>query len=318
MKKLVSIVTPFFNEEESIEHYFSELEKVLNSIAEIDYEFIAVDDGSSDKTFEKLRKISAAKTNLRVIKLSRNFGKELALTAGLEKAKGDAIIPIDADLQDSPEVILQMIEKWREGFKVVLAERISRHDPFLKKITAAFFYKLAPKIMNNNLPKNVGDFRLIDRVVLDQIKLIKEKSRFMRGIMSWVGFQTTTIKFERKPRQKGSTKYNFFSMIKYACDGIFSFSEFPIRIITYCGILLSLGSFFYGLTIIFEKIFLNNMVPGYASIMCVVLFIGGINFIFIGIIGEYVGRIFNEVKNRPLYIIEQEISQEISIKNNDL
>ncbi len=310
MKQLISIITPFFNEEDSIKDYFAKLEKILSEIDQIEVEFVAIDDGSTDNTFHILQQIATNKKNLQVIKLSRNFGKDIALTAGIEHASGDAAIPIDADLQDSPEIIVQMIEKWRQGFKVVLAERVSRKDPLFKKITAAIFYKLAPKIMNNSLPKNVGDFRLIDRVVIDQIKTMKEKSRFMRGIMSWVGFKTTSVKFERKSRQNGKTKYNFFSMIKYACDGIFSFSEFPIRIITYCGFSLSVGSFLYGIVIIFEKIFFNNLVPGYASIMCLVLFIGGLNFIFIGIIGEYVGRIFNEVKNRPLYIIEQKIDNQ--------
>jgi glycosyltransferase involved in cell wall biosynthesis len=304
MKKLISIVTPFFNEEESINDYFLRVEKVLHEIADIDYEIIAVDDGSTDKTYEILSAIATQKTNLKIIKLSRNFGKEIALTAGLDNALGDAVIPLDADLQDPPEVIPQMISKWREGYKMVLAQRINRLDPWLKKFTAAVFYKLASKIMDRTLPQNVGDFRLIDRVALDDIKKMRERSRFMRGVLSWVGYKTTQVQYERGPRLKGETKYNYATMARYAFDGIFSFSTFPIRLITYVGLLISICSFIYGFAIICAKLFFDQGIPGYASIMSVILFLGGINFIFIGIIGEYVGRIFNEVKNRPLYLVE--------------
>ncbi len=304
MKKLISIVTPFFNEEESIADYFLRVEKVLNEIADIDYEIIAVDDGSVDATHAILSAMAAQRTNLKIVKLSRNFGKEIALTAGLDNALGDAVIPLDADLQDPPEVIPQMILKWREGYKMVLAQRINRLDPWLKKFTAAVFYKLASKIMDRTLPQNVGDFRLIDRVALDDIKKMRERSRFMRGVLSWVGYKTTQVQYERGPRLKGETKYNYATMVRYAFDGIFSFSTFPIRLITYVGLLISICSFIYGFAIICAKLFFDQGIPGYASIMSVILFMGGINFIFIGIIGEYVGRIFNEVKNRPLYLVE--------------
>lgn len=305
MKKLISIVTPFYNEEESISDYFAELENILENIPDINYEFVAVDDGSSDNTFELLRKIAADKKNLKVIKLSRNFGKDIALTAALDHAVGDAVIPVDADLQDSPYILPQMIEKWREGYKIVLAERVTREDPWFKKVTASLFYKLAAKIMDRTLPRNVGDFRLIDKVALNDVKKLRERSRFTRGILSWVGYSTTTVKYERRGRARGKTKYNYVSLMNYAFDGIFSFSTFPIRAITYCGISISLSSFGYLLAIIFKKIFLGNAVPGYASIMSVILFLGGVNFIFIGVIGEYVGRIFNEVKQRPLYLVEE-------------
>ncbi|MDX2082851.1 MAG: glycosyltransferase family 2 protein [Rickettsiales bacterium] len=308
MKKLISIVTPFYNEEDALADYFSSLEEVLAKIDEIDFEFIAIDDGSIDKTFAILKEIAATKKNLKVIKLSRNFGKDIALTAGLDHAGGDAVIPFDADLQDSPQVISLMIKKWFEGYKIVLAKRSSRQDPWLKKFTATLFYKLAAKIMDRTLPQNVGDFRLIDKSALNDIKKLRERNRFTRGILSWVGYSTTTIEYERNARFKGTTKYNYFSLIKYAFDGIFSFSTFPIRLITYCGLIISCCSFIYGLVIIFQKIFSNQAVPGYSSIMSVILFLGGINFIFIGVIGEYIGRIFNEVKERPLYLIEEIIN----------
>lgn len=307
--KLISIVTPFYNEAESVTEYFLSLEKFLQKIAGIDYEFIAVDDGSTDNTFALLKEISLGRKNLKIIKLSRNFGKDIALAAGLDHAAGDAVIPIDADLQDTPEILPQMIEKWREGNKIVLAERICRNDPWLKKFTAKIFYKLAAKIMDRTLPQNVGDFRLIDKVALNDIKKLRERSRFTRGILSWVGYSTATVKYERAARKQGKTKYSYVALMNYAFDGIFSFSTFPIRAITYCGLIISFLSFCYGLVIIFDKIFSNHQVPGYASIMSVILFIGGINFIFIGVIGEYIARIFNEVKARPLYLVEEIIEK---------
>jgi glycosyltransferase involved in cell wall biosynthesis len=198
-----------------------------------------------------------------------------------------------------------MIKKWQEGYKIVLAQRTNRKDPFLKKITATFFYQLASKVMDKGLPKNVGDFRLLDKVVVQEIRKMREKNRFMRGIFSWVGYETAIVEFERGQRFGGKTKYNYASLIKYALDGIFSFSTFPIRAITYFGLLIAMSSFLYGAVIICAKIFFDKGIPGYSSIMSVVLFLGGMNFIFIGIIGEYVGRIFNEVKDRPLYIVEE-------------
>ncbi len=309
MKK-IALITPFFNEENGIHQYFTTLETVFKNI-EIDYEFIAIDDGSTDKTYEVLIEISKTKQNLTIIKLSRNFGKEIALTAGLDFADADAVIPLDADLQDCPSIIPEMIKNWQKGYKVVVGERSNRQDPVLKKITSNLFYQLAKKVMDIEIPKHVGDFRLIDRDVLAQIKKMPEKNRFMRGIFSWVGFKTFTIKFDRPKRTQGDSKYNYPRMIKYALDGIFSFSTFPIRMITYCGIIISFSSFLYGCFIIINKLFFSQGVPGYASMMSVILFLGGLNFIFIGIIGEYVGRIFLEVKNRPLYITEEIITQKI-------
>jgi len=304
-KKLISIVTPFFNEEAAIEKYFSQLEKTFKKIPQVSYEIIAVDDGSLDATFSMLKAIAAKNKNVKIIKLSRNFGKEIALSAGLDYAFGDAVIPMDADLQDAPSAIAGMIEKWQEGYKVVLAQRFNRQDPFFKKITAKIFYKLASKIMDFALPSNVGDFRLMDKIVVAEIRKMRERTRFMRGILSWVGYKTTIIKFERPQRLSGKTKYNYKSIINYALDGIFSFSTFPIRLITYFGFIISLCSFAYLIFILISKIVFDQGVAGYASLMSVILFVSGINFIFIGVIGEYVGRIFNEVKQRPLYIVEE-------------
>ena len=303
MKK-IAIVTAFFNEENAIDQYFSTLDLVFKNI-EIDYEFIAIDDGSTDKTYEVLKKVSKHKHNLTIIKLSRNFGKDIALSAGLDYVNADAAIPLDADLQDCPSIIPEMIKHWQNGFKVVIAERSNRQDPFFKKITSNLFYQLANKVMYINMPKHVGDYRLIDRDVVEEIKKMKEKNRFMRVIFSWVGYKSFTIKFDRPKRSNGHSKFNYSKLTKYALDGIFSFSTFPIRLITYCGIIVSFFSFLYGCFIIINKVFYNQGVPGYASMMSIILFLGGLNFIFIGIIGEYIGRIFLEVKNRPLYIAEE-------------
>lgn len=305
MKKLISIVTPFFNEEAGIEKYFAQLEEAFKKIPQVSYEIIAIDDGSLDATFSMLKAHAQKNKNIKIIKLSRNFGKEIALSAGLDHAFGDAVIPMDADLQDAPSAIAAMIEKWQEGYKVVLAQRFNRQDPFLKKFTAKIFYKIASKIMDFALPSNVGDFRLMDKIVIVEIRKMRERTRFMRGILSWVGYKTAIIKFERPQRLSGKTKYNYKSIINYALDGIFSFSTFPIRLITYFGFFISLCSFAYLIYILIAKLVFGQGVAGYASLMSVILFFSGINFIFIGVIGEYVGRIFNEVKQRPLYIIEE-------------
>ena len=304
-QKLISIVTPFYNEEDVIENYIKSLDEVFSKIDNVTHEIIAVDDGSSDQTFTILKHLRSDKKNIKIIKLSRNFGKEIALTAGFDIAFGDAVIPMDADLQDSPQVICQMIQKWQEGAKVVLAQRKKRNDSFCKNLSAAIFYKFAGRVMKDAVQKNVGDFRLLDRVVADEVRKMREKTRFMRGIFSWVGYKPEMVYFERSKRQNGQAKQSYKKVTKYALDGIFSFSAFPIRLITYSGLSLSLISFTYGAFIILNKIFFNQSVPGYPSLMSVILFVSGINFIFIGVIGEYVGRIFNEVKARPLYVIEE-------------
>ncbi len=307
MKK-ISIVTPFYNEEKSINEYFLVINSVFKSIADVTYEIVAVDDGSVDDTYEILTKYAQEQKNIKVVKLSRNFGKEAALTAGLDHATGDAAIPLDADLQDSPEIIPDMINEWHKGYKVVLAERSNRQDPMLKKFTAFLFYKIAAKIMDSKVPKNIGDFRLIDRIVLNDIKNLREKNRFMRGLLSWPGYSTSKIYYVRGSRKTGETKYNYKSMMKYALDGIFSFSTFPIRLMFYCGTFISIASFVYALYIIYQKVVYGVGVPGYASLMTIMLFLNGMVLISIGILGEYIGRIFNEVKARPIYLVENIIN----------
>lgn len=302
----ISIVTPFYNEEKGVSDYFKKVLKVLKKITP-NYEIICVDDGSSDKTFELLQKQHKKNSNIKVIKLSRNFGKEAALTAGLDFTTGDAIIPIDADLQDPPELIPEMIKQWQAGYKVVLMKRKSRNESWLKKITANLFYYLANKISESSIPKDTGDFRLMDKKVIEVIKTLREKSRFMKGILSWSGFKTTTILFKRPERLKGTPKQNYKKLFGLALNGIFSFSIIPIRLFTFIGIIVSGFAFIYGTYLILRTIFFGVDLAGYPSLMVAILFFGGVQLIGLGVLGEYIGRIFNETKNRPIYIIDEQL-----------
>jgi len=299
----ISIVAPVFNEEENIEEFFLRVKKVLDKETKT-WEIIFVDDGSSDKSIEILAQLNENDGKVKIISLSRNFGKELAMTAGLDFADNDVIVPIDSDLQDPPELIPQMVELWKEGFDVVLAVRSKRNnESWLKKKTAELFYKFIGNITEIRIPKNTGDFRLIDRHVLSSIKELRETQRFMKGIFSWVGYKTTSISYERDSRYAGKTKWNYWKLWNFAIEGITSFSTLPLRLATYIGLIISLSSLVYLISIIYKVITNGVDVPGYASTLTIILFLGGVILFFMGIIGEYVGRIYIEVKNRPLYII---------------
>jgi glycosyltransferase involved in cell wall biosynthesis len=302
----LSIITPFYNEEDGIRDYFDKVLKILKK-EKINYEIICVDDGSKDKTFELLQKQHKKDSRIKVLKLSRNFGKESALTAGLDFATGDAIIPIDADLQDPPELIPEMIKKWKEGYKVILMKRKSRNEGFLKKFTANLFYNLVNKISDSSIPKDIGDFRLMDKKVVEVIRRMREKSRFMKGILSWAGFKTEIIYFDRPERFKGKIKQNYKKLIGLALNGIFSFSTLPIRLFTFMGIITSLFAFIYGAYLFFKTVFFGTDLAGYPSIMVAILFFSGVQLLGLGVLGEYIGRVFDETKNRPIYVIEEEI-----------
>jgi glycosyltransferase involved in cell wall biosynthesis len=305
--KLLSLLVPMYNEESVIPLFFDRTRRVL-STAGIEYEFICVNDGSSDSTLEHLREYAANDPRIKVISFSRNFGKEPAMTAALDFANGDAVIPIDADLQDPPELILDMLEKWREGYDIVFAKRSSREsDSFLKRNTALWFYSIFNKMSETDIPHNVGDYRLMDRKVVDIIKQLPEKDRFMKGLYCWPGYHSTHVEYERPIRAKGYSKFNFWQLWNFALNGLTSFSTLPIRAAIYLGFLISLSSFIYASFIIFKTLLLGIDVPGYASIMVTVLFLGGMQLFFLGLLGEYVGRIFKEVKNRPLYVVQETI-----------
>ena len=306
----ITIVTPFYNEEEGgmIDMYFSKTITELDKITQ-NWEIVAIDDGSIDNTYNILESHHKKNKKIKILKLSRNFGKEAALTAGLDFSSSDITIPMDADLQDAPELIKKMLVLWKEGYDIVIPKRVKREDSFFKRYTASLFYILIKKISKNNtMISHTGDFRLIDKKALEHIKSLKEYHRFMKGILSWPGFKTITIDYERKKRQLGNTKYNYYKLFSHAIDGIFSFSIAPIRLITTFGLLLSLTSFLYGFFLIYKKLSTSDfIIKGYTSVMVTNLFLGGTIILSLGIIGEYVGRIYDEVKNRPIYIIDRKL-----------
>ncbi|MFZ4791975.1 MAG: glycosyltransferase family 2 protein [Candidatus Competibacteraceae bacterium] len=304
-KIVISLISPFYNEQESIKQFFSEVIPTLESTNE-KFEIICVNDGSEDNTLNTLLEFQEQDKRIRIIDLSRNFGKEAALSAAIDIAQGDAVIPIDADLQDPPDIIPQLIQKWHQGYEVVLAKRSDRSsDSWLKRSTATFFYRFYKNIAETSIPENVGDFRLMSRQAVDAIKQLPEKRRFMKGLFAWVGFKTTTVEYVRKPRISGKSKFNGWQLWNFALEGITSFSTAPLRIWTYLGFLISIFSFMYGIFIITRTLFSGIDVPGYASLLTVVLFIGGIQLVGLGIIGEYIGRIYYETKCRPVYIVRK-------------
>ena len=302
----ISIIAPCYNEEETIEQFLRRVEEILTQINE-PYEIVFINDGSKDNTLNVLLNAKQNFKNIRIINFSRNFGKEAALTAGLDKARGEAAIPIDVDLQDPPELIKDLVAKWREGYDVVLAKRADRtSDSFAKRVSADLFYKLNGKISNVDIPNNVGDFRLMSKRVVEALKQLPENQRFMKGLFAWVGFKTTVIEYVREKREAGQSSFNGWKLWNFALDGITSFSTLPLRIWLYIGALVSFLSFLYGSFIILKTLIFGVDLPGYASLAVIMLFLGGIQLIGIGILGEYIGRIYSESKRRPSYIIECE------------
>lgn len=299
----LSIVVPLYNEEPNIDYLLERLTSALNRFG-LNYEIICVNDGSRDRTLERLVEHHLLNRTIKVINLSRNFGKEVALTAGLDAARGLAVVPIDADLQDPPELIESLVEKWREGYDVVYATRRSRQgESWLKRLTAHLFYRSISRMSHVSIPTNTGDFRLLDRRVIDALKQMPERTRFMKGLFAWVGFKQTAILYDRPQRYKGTTKWNYWKLWNLAVDGITSFSFLPLKVWSYIGLMLSLPSFFYATFLILRTLILGIDVPGYASTMVTVLFLGGIQLITLGIIGEYLARVYEEVKRRPLYLV---------------
>jgi len=304
--KTISLVIPVFNEEAVIELAFERLTAVLEK-NHMTYELIFVDDGSHDRTFELLKRCQQKRPQqIRIIKFARNFGHQLAITAGLREAKADAVAVMDADLQDPPEVLLTFLQKWREGYQVVYGIRTRRAgESFFKKFTASLFYKLLRRLTNIDIPENVGDFYLLDRKVVDVLNAMEEKHRFLRGLIMWIGFKRVGIGYERQARLAGQTKFGLWRMIKFSLDAATSFSFAPLRGILILGLFLSFSSFLGILYILYLKFFTAKTVIGWTSIMIVVLLIGGVQLISIGLIGEYLARIGDDVKKRPLYTIEE-------------
>ena len=310
----VSIVVPFFNESEGVLSLFERLLPILESM-DCQWEIICVNDGSRDNTLFELLSVRQGDSRIVVVDLSRNFGKEAALTAGLDHASGDVIIPLDADLQDPPEIIPLMVDKWKEGYDVVNAVRLFREgETWLKKFSAYSFYRLINRFSTTEIPPDVGDFRLISRPVLEAIKSLPERRRFMKGIFAWVGFRTTTIPYTRESRFSGKTKWNYWKLWNFALEGITSFSQVPLQLSSYIGFLVSLGAFFYGIFLLIRTLFFGNDVKGYPSLIIIMLFLGGVQLMVLGVIGEYLGRTYEETKQRPLYLVRSVWKENYSSK----
>ncbi|MGH7915209.1 MAG: glycosyltransferase family 2 protein [Candidatus Binataceae bacterium] len=299
----LSIIVPMFNEAPVLDRLFGRLAAVMDRLG-LSYEIVVIDDGSTDETLAALLEHRARNPAIKVLSLSRTFGKDIALSAGLDYARGRAVVPLDADLQDPPELIEQMVTLWREGYDVIYATRKLRPgDTWLKRTTAHFFYRIFEAIADVPIPRDTGDFRLLDRRVVDVMIRLPERTRFMKGLFAWVGFKQTAIYYEREERQAGGTKWNYWRLWNFAMDGITSFSSFPLMVWSYFGFVISGFAFLYAVVLAVRKLLNDVDVPGYTSLMVVVLFLGGIQLITLGILGEYMGRVYNEVKGRPLYVV---------------
>lgn len=310
MKRLVSIVIPCFNEEDVITETYTRLLKLVDSIPSYDFEFVFVDDGSRDHTLELLRNVATSDPKVRVIVFSRNFGHQIAVTAGLDHAHGDAVLVIDADLQDPPEVIPEMLKKWEAGFEVVYGVRTERQgESLFKRATAHLFYRFLGHLSDTPIPLDTGDFRLMARNVVDSVCSMRERDRFIRGMVSWVGYKQCPLPYKRSERYAGTTKYPLRKMIRFASDGVMSFSVKPLRVAmfsgTLCAVLACVG-IFWALAI---KFFDKAAVPGWAATIIAVLFLGGVQLVCTGILGEYIGRIYMQAKARPLYVVSESLGR---------
>ncbi len=305
----LSIVVPMYNEEEGLDRFFERVEPIAESIVDplgATYEIICIDDGSQDDTVRLLLQHRKRNPAIKIVRLSRNFGKETALSAGLDHAQGAALVPMDADLQDPPELLPRLFAKWLEGYDVVYAVRQSRQsDTLTKRLTAGWFYRVYNWLAEIRIPYNTGDYRLIDRRVAEALTRLPERNRFMKGLFTWVGFRQTGITYEREERAFGSSKWRYWRLWNFALDGITASSTLPLRIWSYLGLVVSLFAFAFAAFLIIRTLVNGVDVPGYASLMVVVLMLGGLNLIGLGVLGEYLGRTYIEVKQRPLYLVSE-------------
>ena len=307
----LSLVIPVKDEEAAIGPCLERVIPVLEAMddpAARSFEILFVDDGSTDTTLEVIRKAHAADPRIRAVSLSRNFGKEAALTAGLDAARGKGVVPLDVDLQDPPEALPKMVAKWREGNDVVYGVRDNREtDSLPKRLTADLYYRAHNRLSSDKIPEHAGDFRLLDRRVVEVIRRMPERNRFMKGLFAWAGFRQAAVSYHREERKVGRTKYNYWKLWTLAIDGITSASTVPLRIWSYLGAFVALGALGYAIFIVIRTLTSGIEVPGYASMMVAVLFLGGLQLLSLGVLGEYVGRILTETKGRPLYVIREEI-----------
>ena len=310
---MLSIVVPVKNEEHAVAPFIARVGPILDQVcAKEEWEILFVDDGSTDATLPAIVTAHARDKRISALSLSRNFGKEAALSAGLDYARGKAIVPMDVDMQDPPEVLPEMVAKWREGHEMVFGVRRSREsDPFTKRLTAGLYYRAHNMVSSDKIPEHAGDFRLMDRSVVEVIRALPERNRFMKGLFAWAGFKQTAVEYDRAEREHGTTKFNYWKLWTLALDGITSASTIPLRIWSYIGALVALFAIAYATFLALDTMFFGNPVPGYASIMVSVLFLGGIQLISLGVLGEYVGRILTETKQRPLYVIRDAIGVDV-------
>jgi glycosyltransferase involved in cell wall biosynthesis len=301
----ISVVIPLYNELEVLPVLYLRLTKVMEGLGE-PYEIIFVNDGSDDGSLAQLRELQAADKRLKLLSLSRNFGHQIAITAGLDHSCGQAVIVMDADLQDPPEIIPQLVEQWRKGYDIVFAVREKRRgEGLFKRATAALFYRLLRRLTSTDIPVDAGDFRLMSRKAVDALKNIRERSRFIRGLAGWIGFQQTSVPYIRDVRYAGTTKYPLKKMVRFAFNGLISFSSVPLQLASYLGFIVSSVSFIYIVYAVWLKLFTDRTILGWTSVMVAVLFLGGVQLLCLGIVGEYIGRIYEEVKQRPLYIVDE-------------
>lgn len=301
----LTVVVPAYNESEGLRDFHLRLAAVLDGM-DLQSEVLYVDDGSGDDTWDIMCALRAADPRVSTLKLSRNFGKELALTAGLDHVEADAAVVIDSDLQDPPELIPTFVQHWREGYDVVYGTRASRAgETGFKKMTASGFYRVMEKLSSTPIPRDTGDFRLLSRRALDALKQVRERQRFMKGLFTWVGFRQLSVVYHRDPRHAGQTKWNYWRLWNFAIEGITSFSNAPLKLATYVGLIAALFAFLFGLWVIAKALWFGDPVRGYPSLMVVVLFLGGLQLMALGVIGEYLGRLYVEAKQRPLYLVEE-------------
>ncbi len=302
---LISVVVPCYNEQEVLPEFYRRLSTVLDDL-NYSSEIVFVNDGSKDDTLEAMFRWNEADPRVAVIDLSRNFGKEIAMSAGLDHAKGDAVIVIDADLQDPPEVIPKLIEQWEEGYDNVYAKRTVREgETILKKTTASWFYRLIQHVSHVRIPEDTGDFRLLSRLAVDSLIKLREQHRFMKGLFSWIGYPSKAVTYRRDPRGAGESKWNYWKLWNFAIEGITSFSIVPLKIATYVGLTTAVIAFIYGFKVIYKTLVYGDPVAGFPTLMVVILFLGGVQLMSLGIIGEYLGRMFDETKRRPLYLVNR-------------
>jgi len=310
-KKLISYIFPIYNEEGNIPLLYETIKDTVSLNKKYLYQFIFINDGSRDTSLAELQKIQKKDTRIIIIDLARNFGHQIAVTAGIDYAEGDAVIIMDSDLQDPPAVSLELVKKWEDGFDVVYAQRKSRKDTWFKKLTADIFYRLLQRVSEIDIPRNTGDFRLIDRKVVDQLKKFKEHNRFLRGMVSYVGFKQVAVQFDRDERHAGTTGYPFKKMVRFAFDGIFGFSNAPLKLISRLGYTISILSVFgIAYALIAKLFFPATVIEGWTFTVISIFFIGGVQLMMLGVIGNYIGRIYTEVQNRPLYGVGRVIRDE--------